>query len=183
MNLYGYVGNDGVDGVDLLGESLVRIGISPNHRYNIKVVSTILFDCVCDPDEGEVTPQDIASCKSEKGHELTETVRTSDLVIWNKFRDWPLVARNRAKLPLDDIFFLALEIARGQMSDAAVEKCRHATGRCIKADVLDVRFDYPNSGIVEIRTGQEWVGIDNPLPPGFRLIKAPPRDPIIDPPF
>ncbi|MCF7731339.1 MAG: hypothetical protein K9N23_06615 [Akkermansiaceae bacterium] len=63
VNLYGFGGgNDGVDGIDVLGENMPSIPKRKKIAFIVAIASAA-YSCECDPDENpEWTPQDMASC-------------------------------------------------------------------------------------------------------------------------
>lgn len=131
INLYGFVGNNGVNQWDVLGERAAE----PPRMPFVSAVTTRRFKCVCDPKEGEVTEQDRASCPEEV---FTAIGRATQL----------------GPRPIDEGRFLDLILSlRGRAVLKAVSRSSEVCkgyGRCSKVEVvgMETKF-YDLDGEVE----------------------------------
>ena len=120
VNLYGFVGNDVTNAVDVMGMTRIRRKI-----YNFVVTATLKFDCVCDRnrDDGEITGQDNASCPK-------------DVVVTAVYVEGPYLAR-----PKGDPKEASKIRAIGDAILAAYDYCSNSMGRCTKLEDGDANPD------------------------------------------
>jgi RHS repeat-associated protein len=110
LNLYGVVGNDGVNNVDLYGQ------IIADKIYGIRIVVSgkIFFKCVCDPgDFGEGGPSrmDIASCPQQ----IFEISGSMHSEVYHNRKKWREKIDDKAlELEGEIVFYLGM---------AAFERC------------------------------------------------------------
>jgi len=159
-NLNGFVENDGVNEMDSLG--LILVKPRPQRtRFYAAVDYLLKYECVCDPEEGDVTPGDLASCESYK--DLSLTVNLAETDAWLS-RDEVL---NPRRVDLALINKLTLEAQRiGWRKGQAA--CKKIGGRCTKfrANTEEYRFkiaDLQKQEAFEL-TGFAGGGARNPIP-------------------
>ncbi len=98
MNLYGLIGNNVPNGIDMEGKSRVRI-----KGFSYKVKAVLKFDCACNPADGEITEMDTASCP--RGNTVTGIAHES--ILGRPGKDGPKEATTTQAI--DDAFAKAVD--------------------------------------------------------------------------
>ena len=159
FNLYAFVDNVPIIHIDYLGQISVQPG-QPRARQIwliafIKVELT--FSCVCDPDEGEITPMDLALCEAFKDMKVSMSDSATNLDAPEHFD--PVKPGN----PNLTTFFVVDRLRFATMTKAenkAIKICKEESRRCNKYSHEREEIDIKVANLVK-RIAFELEGFDN----------------------